>query len=98
MSSREPPAALDAERSVLGSVLMTPSCIDEVLPIVEVDDFFLPAHREVWQAMLTLNAKEVPIDIIPLADELKRRGALPKLEGGETYLVTLAQDVPTASN
>ncbi|HEY0707996.1 MAG TPA: replicative DNA helicase [Polyangia bacterium] len=95
---RSPPHNLDAERSALGGVLIKPSAIDDLLTGVQADDFFLPAHREVYEAMQALDQRRQPIDVVALADELKVRGALPRLEGGETYLVRLAQDVPTAEN
>ncbi|HEY0713702.1 MAG TPA: DnaB-like helicase N-terminal domain-containing protein, partial [Polyangia bacterium] len=95
---RSPPHNLEAERSALGGVLIKPSAIDDLLTGVQADDFFLPAHREVYDAMSALDQRRQPIDVVALADELKVRGALPRLEGGETYLVRLAQDVPTAEN
>ena len=98
ISGRSPPQNLDAERSALGGVLVKPSAVDELLTGLTADDFFLPAHREVFEGMMALDKRRQPIDIISLADELKTRGALPRLEGGETYLVTLAQGVPTAEN
>jgi replicative DNA helicase len=98
VSGRAPPQNLDAERSALGGVLVKPSAIDELLTGLAADDFFLPSHREIFEAMLALDKRRQPIDVISLADELKTRGALPRLEGGESYLVTLAQGVPTAEN
>src|SRR5687767_4086586 len=98
VAGRTPPQNLDAERSALGGVLVKPSASDDLLTGLTADDFFLPAHREVFEAMAALDKRRQPIDIISLADELKTRGALPRLEGGETYLVALAQGVPTAEN
>jgi replicative DNA helicase len=97
-SGRTPPQNLDAERSALGGVLIKPSAIDDLLTSLIADDFFVPAHREVFEAMLALDQRRQPIDIISLADELKLRGALPRLEGGESFLVGLANGVPTAEN
>ena len=97
-SVRTPPHNLDAEKSVLGGVLVKPSAFDEVATALQVDDFFLPAHREIFEAMLELDRRRQPLDIIAVADELKTRGMLPRLEGGETYLNTMANAVPTAEN
>jgi replicative DNA helicase len=97
-SGRTPPQNLDAERSALGGVLVKPSAIDDLITSLVADDFFVPAHREVFEAMLALDRRRQPIDIISLADELKLRGALPRLEGGESFLVALANGVPTAEN
>lgn len=97
-SGRSPPQSLDAERSALGAVLIKPSAFDEMATVLTADDFFLPAHREVFDAMVALEKRQTPVDVISLGDELKTRGALPRLDGGEAYLVTLANSVPTAEN
>ncbi|HVR61021.1 MAG TPA: DnaB-like helicase N-terminal domain-containing protein, partial [Polyangia bacterium] len=88
-TARTPPHNLDAEKSVLGGVLVKPAAFDEVATSLQVDDFFLPAHREIFEAMLELDRRRQPLDVIAVADELKTRGLLPRLEGGETYLLTL---------
>jgi replicative DNA helicase len=98
MTGRSPPHNLDAERSALGGVLIKKSAIDDVLTGLAAEDFFLPAHREVYEAMQALDLRRQPIDIVSLTDELKTRGALPRLEGGESYLLRLADSVPTAEN
>ncbi len=97
-SGRTPPHNLDAERSTLGGVLIKPAAFDEVATTLEVDDFFLPAHREIFDAMRAIENRRQPVDLISLGDELKTRGMLPRLEGGEAYLVELANAVPTAEN
>jgi hypothetical protein len=89
---------LDAEKSILGAILLKPSAIAEVSDRLAVDDFFLPAHREIFEAMLALRDKGTPVDVLLLADELRGRAALPQLVGGERYLVELAEGVPTAEN
>jgi replicative DNA helicase len=97
-SGRQPPHNLEAERSALGGVLVKPSAFDEMATIVTADDFLLPAHREIFEAMLALDRRRVPIDVISLGDELKNRGSLPRLENGQAYLIELANSVPTAEN
>jgi replicative DNA helicase len=98
ISGREPPQNLDAERSALGGILIKPSAVDQVLTELTAEDFFLPAHREIFEALHALDRRRQPIDVISLADELKTRGSLPRLDGGESYLVRLADSVPTAEN
>src|SRR5882672_3197279 len=95
---RSQPHNLDAEKSVLGSIFIKPAAFDEIATTLQVDDFFLPAHREIFEAMLALDKRRQPIDVIAVADELKTRGMLPRLEGGESYLLALANAVPTAEN
>ena len=97
-SGRLPPHNLEAERSALGGVLVKPLAFDEMATVLTADDFFLPAHREIFAAMMELEQRRQPIDVVSLGDELKSRGALPRLEGGSSYLITLANSVPTAEN
>lgn len=89
---RVPPHSIEAEKATLGSVLLKPSALDEIADLA-VDDFFLPAHREIFEAMLELDRRGRPIEIVQLTDELRARGMLPRLEGGETYLLALANSV-----
>src|SRR5215467_16379285 len=96
--ARNPPCNIEAEKSVLGSVFIKPAAFDEIATGLQVDDFFLPAHREIFEAMLALDKRRQPLDVIAVADELKTRGMLPRLEGGEGYLLALANAVPTAEN
>jgi replicative DNA helicase len=95
---RTPPHNLDAEKSVLGAVFIKPAAFDELATNLAVDDFFLPAHREIFEAMLALDKRRHPLDILAVADELKTAGLLSRLEGGSAYLNDLANAVPTAEN
>jgi len=97
-SGRQPPHNLEAERSALGGVLVKPSAFDEMATTLVADDFLLPAHREIFEAMLALDQRRQPIDVISLGDELKNRGTLGRLENGQAYLIELANTVPTAEN
>jgi len=97
-SGRQPPHNLEAERSALGGVLVKPSAFDEMATTLTADDFLLPGHRAIYEAMLELDRRRMPIDVISLGDELKNRGALGRLENGQAYLIELANSVPTAEN
>jgi replicative DNA helicase len=97
-AQRTQPHNLEAEKSVLGAIFIKPAAFDEVATTLQVDDFFLPAHREIFESMLALDKRRQPIDVIAVADELKTKGLLPRLEGGESYLLALANGVPTAEN
>ena len=96
--ARVPPHNLDAERSALGGVLVKPVMFDELATTLGTDDFFLPAHREIFDAMMEISRRQQPIDVISLGDELKSRGSLARLEGGAAYLIAIANAVPTAEN
>src|SRR3954466_1582130 len=96
--SRQPPYNLEAEKSALGGVLIKPASFDEMATVLVVDDFYLPAHREIFEAMMELDKRRLPFDPIAIADELKVRGALSRLEGGEAYLMELASSAPRREN
>lgn len=96
--SRVPPHNLEAERSVLGGLLIKPAASAEVASVLEVDDFFLPAHREIYEVMLHVEGRNEPIDPLVVADELRARGVLAKLDGAEEYLLKMTGAVPTAEN
>jgi replicative DNA helicase len=89
---------LGPERAVLGSVLLQSVKFAEVRAALGAGDFYLPAHRDVFEAMDALAARAVRIDVITLGDELLLRKAMPRLEGGEAYLLELAKEVPSAEN
>jgi replicative DNA helicase len=92
------PHNLDAERSALGGVLAKPIMFDELATTLGTDDFFLPAHREIFDAMMEISRRQQPIDVVSLGDELKSRSSLERLEGGVAYLIAIANAVPTAEN
>jgi replicative DNA helicase len=94
---RVPPHNVDAERSVLGALLLDKDQIGVVVGKLEADDFYLDAHSDIFRAMLHLFAQGTPIDTLTLADELERQGALLRVGGLET-LTSLAASVPTAAN
>lgn len=94
---RVPPQHLEAEESVLGGVLLDPHAIDRVIEIMSVEDFYRESHRKIFRAMLALNEKGEPIDLITLVDTLKARGELPEI-GGATYLAELVDKIPSAAN
>jgi replicative DNA helicase len=95
---RTAPANVDAERSTLGGVLLKKGAFDEVGNLLSSDDFYLPAHREIFEAMRAIDKRGQPIDLMLLSDELRMRGATPRLEGGEAYLTELAASVFTVEN
>jgi replicative DNA helicase len=95
---RVPPHSLENERAVIGCVIVAPTTFPEVAVIVDVDDFFLPAHREIWEAMLAIDKRRRAIDILGVEAELKSAGALSKLDGGLSYLLQCSTDAPVITN
>ena len=87
------PHDLEAERAVLGSILLDNACISSVLDIIDRNDFFSEAHRIVFGAMIGLFEAGRPIDAITLHEALERDGLLEKA-GGISYLSGLTDGVP----
>ena len=94
---RVPPQSLEAEESVLGGVMLDNTVIDRVIGMLQPEDFYRGAHRRLFRAMVDLNGRSEPIDLITLSEALKARGELAEV-GGAAYLAELTERVPTAAN
>ncbi|HZR06940.1 MAG TPA: DnaB-like helicase N-terminal domain-containing protein, partial [Myxococcales bacterium] len=94
---RVPPHNLDAEKSLLGGVLLESQAFSEVVEIVRPEEFYRDAHRKVFEAMSALFAKGQPIDRITVKDELTAQGAFEAV-GGDEFIDLLDKIVPTAAN
>ena len=92
-----PPHSLDAERAVLGALLIDPRAIDDVAEAVQPAHFYKPAHGAIYQVVLDLWKADQPIDVVLVNEELSRRGELEQI-GGTAALVELTETVPTAAN
>jgi len=92
----KPPHSEIAEKAVLASVLMKPSVFHHIAAELMVDEFFLPGHRDIFDAMLELDRRKQPIDIVTLISEMRARKTLDRLEGADAYLSSL--DTPSAEN
>jgi len=92
--SRVPPHNLEAEESVLGACLLSRQAIATALETVAAEDFYKPAHAEMFRIMLDLYARGEPVDAVTLGEELRRGGRLDEF-GGKPYLFTLVNSVPT---
>jgi replicative DNA helicase len=94
---RQPPHNLEAEEAVLGAVLTTGRLLAEVAALVEEADFYRPAHRSIWRAMLRLAECGEPTDPVTVLGELDDSGELADVGGGP-FLHTLVEAVPTVAN
>ena len=92
---RVAPQAVEAEQSVLGSILIDPEAILKVADFLHPGDFYRPQHADIYGAMLALHNQREPIDLVTLGDELTRHDKLDGV-GGPAYLATLMNAVPTA--
>ncbi|GAA0369341.1 replicative DNA helicase [Alkalibacterium iburiense] len=97
LGDRLPPQNIEAEQSVLGSVLLDPEALIPAMEYVEVDDFYRRAHQLIFQAMTELNERNEAIDVVTIANSLESKGILEDV-GGTPYLAEIATTVPTASN
>ena len=91
------PQNLDAERSILGAILLDNHSLNAVLERLRPEDFFLDPHRRVYQQMIVLGESQRAIDLVTLTEELHRRGEL-EAAGGAPYLAALVDGVPHVSN
>ncbi len=94
---RRMPFSLDAEQSLLGSILIDPACMDDIAAIITADDFYMPEHGEIYRAMQSMYMKNKNIDPVTLIEELVQSGTYDEA-GGREYLKLVANAVPTAVN
>jgi replicative DNA helicase len=94
---RQPPHNLEAEEAVLGAVLTAGRLLVDVAAVLEEADFYRPAHRAIWRAILRLADRSEPTDPVTVLGELADSGELADI-GGAPFLHTLVEAVPTVAN
>lgn len=92
-----PPQNLDAEKSLLGSVLIDEETLADISEHVTVKDFYDQRHSMIYSAIMRLYEKHKPVDLLTLTDELKRKKEL-EVIGGSAYLTELTNYVPTSAH
>ncbi|PIZ01117.1 replicative DNA helicase [bacterium (Candidatus Howlettbacteria) CG_4_10_14_0_8_um_filter_40_9] len=92
-----PPQNLEAEVSVLGSILLDKDAILKVADMIRPDDFYKNSHGVIFKAMLELYEKGDPIDLVTLSNKLEAEKSMDKV-GGASYLASLANSVPSAAH
>ena len=85
---RIPPHSLEAEKSVLGAAMLSEEALGDVAETVRPDDFYDKNHKEIFEAILDLNRKSLPVDVLTVSEELKKRGSL-NMVGGRAYVASL---------
>jgi replicative DNA helicase len=91
------PNNLDAERSVLGAILLDNHALNPAIEHLRPEDFFLDQHRRVFTQMIALGEVQQAIDLVTLTEELNRKGDL-EASGGAPYLASLADGMPKVTN
>ena len=94
---RIPPHSIEAEQSILGSMILDKTSINTAVEIIRPDDFYKQSNGEIYSAIINLFNKNEPVDIITLQEELKRRNSLDAI-GGVTYLANLSGGIATTAN
>ena len=92
-----PPQNIEAEKSVLGSILIDKESIEKVIDILKYDDFYIRQNQLIYKAMAELLEKNEPIDILTLTNKLEESGEIENA-GGPAYLTSLLSEVPTSAH
>lgn len=91
------PYSSEAEQAVLGGLMLENDRWDDVLSVIQDSDFYIPAHRRIFQSMGKLLAGQQPIDLITLSESLEQKGTIVQV-GGFAYLAELSKNTPSAAN
>ncbi len=97
MSDRTLPHDLDAEKSVLGAILINNQAFNQAAEVIDAGDFYRDAHRRIFEKMVGLTDRGNPVDLLTLKDELSRSGDLDEV-GGPAYISALTDGVPRSAN
>ncbi len=92
-----PPQNIEAEQSLLGSLLLDKEAVIRIIDLVSPEDFYRDAHKIIYEVIVDLFAKREPIDVLSVTNRLQERNILENI-GGRSYLVSLSNAVPTASH
>lgn len=95
--ARMPPHSLEAEKSIIGAMLLDRDAVVEVVEFLKPEHFYDQRHGDVFEAMLDLYQEREPVDVITVGEKLKSRKKLEAV-GGKDYLTELANGVPTAAH
>lgn len=96
-SPRVPPHSIDAEESVLGAVLLSQDAANSALEKLHAEDFYKPAHQQIFEVIARLFDANEPIDAVTVSEGLRRDGSLDRM-GGIEFLTNLIDSVPSTSN
>ncbi|HHW91465.1 MAG TPA: replicative DNA helicase [Firmicutes bacterium] len=94
---RVPPFSLEAEQSVLGAMFLEREAVLVAAEILQPEDFYRDAHRYIFEAILDLEERGRPADLVTVTETLRQQGRLDDV-GGLAFVTTLAESVPTAAN
>src|SRR5689334_9216657 len=91
------PHNLEAEKCVLGAILINNVAFNQTAEVIDSGDFFRVAHQRIFDKMVSLNERNQPVDLVTLKDKLARAGELEDV-GGPAYISSLTDGVPRSAN
>ncbi|MEK7460278.1 MAG: replicative DNA helicase [Patescibacteria group bacterium] len=94
---RIPPQNIDTEKALLGSIMLRPEGMFDIVDVVARDSFYVEKHRLIFDVMIELHGKREPIDLLSMSSRLKELGKLDNT-GGSSYLAELVDAVPSSTN
>lgn len=94
---RVPPQDVGAEQALLGSIMIRPDGLYEIMDMINAEDFYAEKHRKIYKVMLGLQERSEPIDVVSITSALREKKQLEQI-GGSTYLAELINTVPSAAN
>ncbi len=94
---KTPPHSLEAEKSVLGAVLIDRDAVVSVIEFLESDHFYSPKHQSIFAAVVDLYREREPVDVVTVSEKLKSKKELAEI-GGMDYLKSLVSNVPTSAH
>ncbi|HKK96288.1 MAG TPA: replicative DNA helicase [Anaerovoracaceae bacterium] len=97
MVEKVPPHDIEAEKSVIGALLLSSDALSEVIDALKPEHFYKKEHQEIFSAVTSLFYKSSNVDMLTVCDELKQRKAL-EIVGGRAYIAMLTEGVPVVSN
>jgi len=97
LTSKIPPHTLEAERAVLGAILLEKDSLPRAVEVLKPSDFYKEGHRKIFEAMIALFERSEPVDLLTLREELRRRAELEEV-GGEVALATMVEEAATAAH
>lgn len=97
MMEKIPPHNDEAEKSVLGSAMLSKDALLDIMDVVKPRDFYSEMHKEIFACIRDLYGRSLPIDTLTVSEELKKRNSL-EMVGGRAYIASLASSVPSTAN
>lgn len=97
MAARVPPQNLEAEQSILGSLMLDREAFDQIGDSLDPNDFYKPSHQKIFQSILELQRKNSPIDLITVSNLLQAKGEV-EMAGGAEYLVEIVNRTISSAN